>query len=374
MKTYPVALFLAILAIQTHAADLETLASGSEEKAVEAETGAETPAAGVVAKKQDTVYSLTDELIVQLNNLGDSFESAKDKASGEGFVKKIAIIGDEIESIAARMAKLDTPGDEERAHLEEKMKNSTKGFRKKFGTFFMTFVQNDELGNNVGSAMTEFQARMDKLPPFFDRGGQKKEDTAQAPPAPAAEVPTTLKKILAEATDYDDLEYGDDENEGLLCTHDGLIPYTGWSKMVSKKGQVENLEHYKDGKQHGLEIMWYENGQKYSEINYRDGKKHGLQNLWYENGQKESELTRKDGEFHGPVTKWWENGNMCYSKNYLDGEYHGLSTEWHENGQKKNETNYNDGEKNGLQTWWDNDGNVIRQSRWKIGREVETIK
>ncbi|MDC1309904.1 hypothetical protein N8X69_02765 [Opitutales bacterium] len=133
MKTYPVALFLAILAIQTHAADLETLASGSEEKAVEAETGAETPAAGVVAKKQDTVYSLTDELIVQLNNLGDSFESAKDKASGEGFVKKIAIIGDEIESIAARMAKLDTPGDEERAHLEEKMKNSTKGFRKKFG-------------------------------------------------------------------------------------------------------------------------------------------------------------------------------------------------------------------------------------------------
>jgi antitoxin component YwqK of YwqJK toxin-antitoxin module len=186
--------------------------------------------------------------------------------------------------------------------------------------------------------------------------------------------PATLKGILAEAIDYEDLDYGDGENEDLLYAPGKKTPYTGWAKLMSKKGQVENLEHYKDGKQHGLEIMWYENGQKYSEINYRDGKKHGLQNLWYENGQKESELTRKDGEFHGPVTKWWENGNMCYSKNYLDGEYHGLSTEWHENGQKKNETNYKDGEKNGLQTWWDNDGNVIRQSRWKIGREVEIIK
>ena len=125
-------------------------------------------------EKKDTYDSLSDELIVQINNLGNAFDSAQDKASGEAFVKKLAVIGDEIEALSARMGKLETPGDEEIARIQEKMKNSTKKFDDQFGNFFVRFMQNDELGENVSAAMTKFQARMDKLPDFLGRSSKKR--------------------------------------------------------------------------------------------------------------------------------------------------------------------------------------------------------
>ena len=42
--------------------------------------------------------------------------------------------------------------------------------------------------------------------------------------------------------------------------------------------------------------MWYENGQKNTELNYKDGKLDGQQTEWNENGQKESEGNYKDGK------------------------------------------------------------------------------
>jgi len=138
-------------------------------------------------EKKDTYDSLTGELIVQMKNLGNAFDSAQDKASGEAFVKKLAVIGDEIEAISARMGKLETPSDEDIARIQEKMQNSTKQFKDQFGSFLVRFMQSDELGENVGSAMTEFQKRMDKLPDFLGPG--KKKANTPAPPAP---VPTPL--------------------------------------------------------------------------------------------------------------------------------------------------------------------------------------
>lgn len=155
----------------------------------------------------------------------------------------------------------------------------------------------------------------------------------EAKSKPNRDSPASLKKILAEAIDYDDLEYGEGENEDLLCKPDGQTPYTGWSKLMYRNGQVENLEHYKDGKLHGLEIMWYENGQKSSETNYKAGKKHGLEVRWYI-----PPLSLAPGE-------------LAMSK-----------------------TNYKNGEKHGLQTWWDKEGNIIRKSRFENGEKVETIK
>lgn len=169
-------------------------------------------------------------------------------------------------------------------------------------------------------------------------------------PKPNLDDPATLKGILAKAIDYDDLEYGDDENEDLLCNPGDLTPYTGWSKMVDSKGQVEALEQYKDGKLNGLEIMWYENGKKYEETNYKNGIKHGLMLRWYESGQKWSEKTYKDGDFHGPITKWREDGNMEFRHNYQDGKLHGLATTW------------------------DKEGNITSQIRYENGQQVEKIK
>ena len=137
---------------------------------------------------------------------------------------------------------------------------------------------------------------------------------------PNLDDPDTLKKILAEAIDDYDLEYGEDENKGLICAPVSLRPLTGWAKMVNREGQLRNLEYYKDGKKDGLQTSWYENGQKYSEINHKEGTKHGLQTYWYENGQKQVEITRKNGKKHGLETWWDEEGNIIQQKRYENGQ------------------------------------------------------
>ena len=166
---------LRLFSIATIASASCFLASCGEKKDAEAEASTETPVAEVEAEKQDTYDSLTDELIVAINNIGDAFDSAKDKASGEAFVKTMDTIGDELESISARMAKLEDPSDAEASRIQEKVEKSTQKFSDQFKSFFVRFMQNDELGENVGSAMTEFQARMDKLPEFLSPDDKKKE-------------------------------------------------------------------------------------------------------------------------------------------------------------------------------------------------------
>ena len=61
----------------------------------------------------------------------------------------------------------------------------------------------------------------------------------------------------------------------------------------------------KDGKEHGLETWWHENGQKHWERTYKDGKVHGRYTGWHENGQKKMEITFKDGT----RKDWDEDGN-----------------------------------------------------------------
>ena len=167
---------------------------------------------------------------------------------------------------------------------------------------------------------------------------------------PNLDDPATLKKILAEAIDDYDLEYGEDENKGLICAPVSLRPLTGWAKMVNREGQLRNLEYYKDGKKDGLQTSWYENGQKYSEINHKDGTKHGLQTYWHENGQKQKEITLKDGGKHSTEIRWKKNG------------------------QKQVEITRKNGKKHGLETWWDEEGNIIQQKRYENGQQVEKIK
>jgi len=174
---------LKLVSIATFASTSIFFTSCGEKK--DAESGASAEAQEAEAPEQDHFDSLTDELILQINNLGDAFDSARDKASGEAFVKKLALIGDEIEAISARMEKLETPSDEDIARIQEKMQNSTKKFNDQFGSFFVRFMQNDELGENVGSAMTEFQKRMDKLPEFLGPGNNNNDTPAAEAPAPA---------------------------------------------------------------------------------------------------------------------------------------------------------------------------------------------
>ena len=73
-------------------------------------------------------------------------------------------------------------------------------------------------------------------------------------------------------------------------------PYTGKSYGLYKNGQKWAETNFKDGKKHGLDVLWHGNGQKMAEVNFKDGKRDGLSVAWHENGQKLFEVNFKDGK------------------------------------------------------------------------------
>lgn len=182
-------------------------ASCGEKNTAEAEAGTETPEAEAVTEapeaevaKQDTPDSLTDELIVQFNNLGEAMLSATDKASAEEAANRLSTIAGEIEVIAAGLDKLETPSDEERARLDDKMTNATNAMGEKMGGSMQAIMSNQEVAQIIGPAMMAFGSRMKDLDPVFERFGKNREQAPPAPaPAPAPEAPAPAPEAPAPA-------------------------------------------------------------------------------------------------------------------------------------------------------------------------------
>ena len=56
-----------------------------------------------------------------------------------------------------------------------------------------------------------------------------------------------------------------------------------------------------------------------SELCCKNGKAHGLETWWYENGKKEKEKYYKGGKEDGPWTEWDEDGKMTFQGTFKDG-------------------------------------------------------
>ena len=63
---------------------------------------------------------------------------------------------------------------------------------------------------------------------------------------------------------------------------------------VHKNGDKKWDVEFKDGREHGKGVVWYENGRKKSEAMFTEGELVGSA-TWYESGQKESEATYREG-------------------------------------------------------------------------------
>ncbi len=61
----------------------------------------------------------------------------------------------------------------------------------------------------------------------------------------------------------------------------------------------------KDGKEHGTERWWLEDGTKTYEEMWRDGEWHGMETLWYANGKKEYEIYYLDSKAYARI-EWNE--------------------------------------------------------------------
>lgn len=122
----------------------------------QAKTEAKTEEPAAKVTKQDTMDSLTDEIIVQRRHFCEAIASAKDKASAQEAVKKLNRIGDEFAAIAARMDKLETPSEEEKERIDEKMLSAGKAMEEKFEEAMQDAIFNEEVSGIIAPAVREF--------------------------------------------------------------------------------------------------------------------------------------------------------------------------------------------------------------------------
>jgi len=142
-------------------------------------------------------------------------------------------------------------------------------------------------------------------------------DPVDSPKAIDLDDKETRDKIIAEAINWDGLQYRGKKGERLAYAPNEQTPYTGWAKEMHDNGKIKYLGQFKDGKRDGLFTGWYENGQKQLEANYKDGKIISAV-VWKPNGEKCPVTNIKDGN---GIKVWYEeDGTEGYRHTYKDGE------------------------------------------------------
>jgi len=70
--------------------------------------------------------------------------------------------------------------------------------------------------------------------------------------------------------------------------------FTGALFSKNEDGQLEVLEHYKNGMLNGSSARWYRSGQKQMEANFKNGRLNGYFKGWFENGDLKYDLNFAD--------------------------------------------------------------------------------
>lgn len=127
------------------------------------------------------------------------------------------------------------------------------------------------------------------------------------------------------------------------------------SRKMWDKSNVLFFENQVQGSGKTLEVEWYANGNKKSEIPYKDGQQYGRVKRWYPSGQKEEEVMMRNTRVHGLYRSWYDNGNKKMEffsiNNVMSDEYR----EWNEQGKLMTEIiEMKDQKLISVKQFWDN--------------------
>lgn len=90
----------------------------------------------------------------------------------------------------------------------------------------------------------------------------------------------------------------------------------GEVKRFQTSGEPESIEEWKNGKKHGITIL-FQNGEKIAELFYNNGMKHGIERLYRDGKNLVREVTWKYDQRHGPGKTIRENNNIAMEWFYL---------------------------------------------------------
>ncbi len=108
------------------------------------------------------------------------------------------------------------------------------------------------------------------------------------------------------------------------------------------------IQSYYDGLQSGVSKKWFDNEQIMEERLYFNGKKHGKQIAFWNNGNKKFEFTAYNDIYEGEMKEWNEAGNLIHLANYKNGQENGTQKLWYDNGKIRANYVIVDGKRFGL--------------------------
>lgn len=115
------------------------------------------------------------------------------------------------------------------------------------------------------------------------------------------------------------------ENNPDLSKNNGLIEFkgknvSGWIYSFYSPLRLRRVAGYRNGKKHGREVLYFENGQKWSEQWFDSGKPDGLSRGWYKDGKPRFTRNYKNGVSVGEYWAWHDNGQLSYFVKYASGK------------------------------------------------------
>ena len=147
---------------------------------------------------------------------------------------------------------------------------------------------------------------------------------------------------------------GEKDGEWIYGRRDGVklrTEFYGKGVLIKRTkyfngGNIEVEEELnEDGKKHGTERKFDNNGNLRSEINYKDGKEHGksIMNIKGDSENYTVKSNYENGRLDGEYIEKYENGKIKTKGRYVNGNRDGVWTTYHPDGKAESEEEYKNG-------------------------------
>lgn len=143
----------------------------------------------------------------------------------------------------------------------------------------------------------------------------------------------------------------------------------GMELLYYDNGQKMRGAYYRNGAAHGDFQAWSRTGVVTIKGAYRDGRKHGIFEYFYPDGTPKMVLAFEDGRRHGTLQVFDTDGRKRIEMSYLKGKKQGLARRWHANQQIAESVAFINDEKDGVERQLRYDGKVEYECTWSHGRK-----
>ena len=145
----------------------------------------------------------------------------------------------------------------------------------------------------------------------------------------------------------------------------------GRYQEIWEEDKVMKEVEYKEGKKHGEEIIYDEDGGIRRKTEYKEGIKDGKE-IEKRKGNITRQTTYIAGEKEGLEVIYYTNGKEKRISWYQEGILHGVVIEWYEDGIEKQKTYWKNGKKHGVSIKRDKEGNIRRKTYYNQSVKVNT--